>query len=92
MVEEGTALFWGQVILLWKRSRLSEVVIFPGPHSVYDIVQGVVPLEWASILHGCNLSAKQAWAVVRKSFLYQLLMIGSGDLSVRHRSCMSRVL
>jgi ribonuclease HI len=66
MIDEGTALFWGQAALLQKRPRVIGVEIFPGPHSVYDVVQGVVPLEWTTILHRCGLSVKRARAVVRK--------------------------
>ena len=40
--------------------------IFPGPHLVYDVIQGVVPLEWTNILCDCGLSIKKAQAVARK--------------------------
>ena len=29
--------------------------IFPGPHTVYEAVQGVVPLEWTTILQRCRV-------------------------------------
>jgi len=66
VIEEGTALFWKVVALPRKKSILSGTVIFPGPHSVYDAFQGLVPLEWTSILCGCGLSARKAQGVVRK--------------------------
>ena len=66
MIEEGTALFWREVALLRKRSRVSRAVIFPGPHSVYDAFQGVVPMEWTSMLQSCGLSARKIQALVRK--------------------------
>ena len=38
--------------------------IFPGPHTVYEAVQGVVPLEWTTILQRCRVSARGAHSVV----------------------------
>ena len=44
----------------------TETGIFPGPHSVFDVIQGVVPMEWATILRGCGISAKGVHSVAMK--------------------------
>ena len=60
-------------MLFWKLAKgarrgavFAETGIFPGPHSVFDVIQGVVPMEWATILRGCGISAKGVRSVAMK--------------------------
>jgi hypothetical protein len=47
MKAEGTSLFWDLAISAWSGLRLSKSSsIFPGPHSIVEVVRGIVPLEW----------------------------------------------
>ena len=53
----GTELFWRLNRVSQHRVTPTESGIFPGLHTVFDVMQGVVPLEWTVILRGCGLSA-----------------------------------
>jgi hypothetical protein len=66
MIEEGSLLFWKLAKGARHRAVFAETGIFPGPHSVFDIIQGVVPLEWTTILRGCGISAKGVHSVAMK--------------------------
>ena len=62
--EEGTSLFWDLAVVAWSGLRLSKSSsIFPGPHSITDIVRGIVPLEWVSLLCAGGLSLVKARSV-----------------------------
>ena len=63
----SSCLFWDLAEVLcvgWKPPRTA--TIFPGPHSVVDVVKGIVPLEWVNTLCGVGLSLAQAKSVARK--------------------------
>ena len=66
MVDRGSVLFWKLARGAQYRAVFAETGIFPGPHSVFDVIQGVVPVEWAKILRGCGISAKGACSVAMK--------------------------
>ena len=62
--DEGTSLFWDLAIAAWSGLRLSRSSsIFPGPHSVAEVVRGIVPLEWVSLLCAGGLSLVKARSV-----------------------------
>jgi hypothetical protein len=64
MVAKGTSLFWE----LAKRHKFSsvpgETCIFPGPHTVFDVIRGVIPLEWSQILCRGRVSSRGVRLVV----------------------------
>jgi hypothetical protein len=66
MTRQGTALFWELASACQRGSRLTPSPIFPGPHSVFDVVQGIVPCEWTSLLQRCGLPSLGIKSVVRK--------------------------
>ena len=66
MIEGGSVLFWKLARGAQHRAVFAETGIFPGPHSVFDVIQGVVPLEWTTILRGCGISVKGVHSVVMK--------------------------
>ena len=65
-IADDTSLFW-RLARMYK-CLLASVGsdIFPGPHTVYEAVQGVVPLEWTTILQRCRVSARGAHSVVQE--------------------------
>ena len=88
MVIEGSNLFWSLASQAQGGSRLSELTIFPGPHSVLHVVQGIVPLEWATILHSCGLSAKKVRVIARRVGKY---FVGAGHDSIWRPRCEAQI-
>ena len=67
MSNEGSCLFWDLAETLCVGRKLPRTAtIFPGPHSVVDVVKGIVPLEWVNTLCSVGLSLAQAKSVARK--------------------------
>jgi hypothetical protein len=62
----GAEFFWRLVKTAQHRGISTESGIFSGPHSVFDIMQGVVPLEWTTILRRYGISAKGVQSIVVK--------------------------
>jgi len=61
---EGSCLFWDLAEKLCGGQKPPRTAtIFPGPHSVVDVVKGIVPLEWVNTLCGVGLSLAQAKSV-----------------------------
>src|ERR1700733_14867215 len=61
---EGSALFWSLVAGAQHGYARARVSIFPGPHSVADVIQGIVPIVWRSILSSCGLPSKKVQSIV----------------------------
>ena len=62
--DEGTSLFWSLAIVAWPGLRLARSSgIFPGPHTAVDVVRGIVPLEWVTLLCVGGLSLVKARSV-----------------------------
>jgi hypothetical protein len=62
----GTALFWEALSKSQQQASVTGTNIFNGPHSIYDIVQGIVPIEWSTTLQEHGLSATKTQKVVRQ--------------------------
>ena len=70
---EGTQLFWDLASEAGLGPGLSRSAsIFPGPYSIIDTVQGIVPLEWVVALHTCGLGQVKARSVALKVGKYMV--------------------
>ena len=66
----GYALFWKLVMAAQSSPQLTQATIFPGPHSVTDVIQGIVPLEWVLMMHKAGLTMDKARSIVSKVGAY----------------------
>ena len=66
MVTGGTSLFWKLARAYRCQPASVGSDIFPGLHTVFEAVQGVVPLEWTTILRRCGVSARGTHSIVLK--------------------------
>ena len=66
IAREGAVLFWKLATASWQGARLSQSSLFPGPFSIFDAIQGIVPGGWTSLLCSCGLSSLGTKSVVRK--------------------------
>jgi hypothetical protein len=64
IVTGGTALFWKQARAHKCQPASVGSDIFPGPHTVFEALQGLVPLEWTTILQQCGVSARGTHSIV----------------------------
>jgi len=64
MVADGTSLFWRLARAYKCQPASVGSDIFPGLHTVFEAVQGVVPLEWTTILQRCGVSARGTCSIV----------------------------
>ena len=64
MVTGGTLLFWKLARAYKCQLAYVGSDIFPGPHKVFEAIQGIVPLEWTTILQRCGVSARGTHSIV----------------------------
>ena len=65
--EEGTDRFWQLAAVEWPGLRAARsTAIFPGPNSITEVVRGIVPLEWVTLLCACGLSLVKARSVAAR--------------------------
>jgi len=66
----GYALFWKLVATARPSPLITEATIFPGPHSITDVIQGIIPLEWVSMMHKAGLTMAKAWSIASRVGTY----------------------
>ena len=55
---------------------------------VLHVIQGIVPLEWATILHSCGLSAKKVRVIAKRVGKY---FVGAGHDSIWRPRCEAQI-
>ena len=66
IAKEGAALFWKLATASCRGARISQSSLFPGPFTIFDVFQGIVPGGWTLLLRSCGLSSQAAKSVVRR--------------------------
>ena len=66
----GYALFWKLVAAAQSSPQLTQATIFPGPHSITDVIQGIVPLEWVLMMHKAGLTMDKAQSIASRVGAY----------------------
>jgi hypothetical protein len=90
MVADGTSLFWKLARLYRCQPASVGSDIFPGLHTVFEAVQGVVPLEWTTVLWRSGVSARGACSIVLEvgrffvSTAYKVIWKPQCDAQVAH--------
>jgi len=90
MVTGGTSLFWKLARAYRCQPASVGSDIFPGPHTVFEAVQGVVPLEWTTILWRCGVSARGTCSIVLEvgkffvSMAYKVIWKAQCEAQVAH--------
>jgi hypothetical protein len=66
----GYVLFWKLVATAQSSPQITQATIFPGPHSITDVIQGIVPLEWVSMMHRAGLTMDKAQSIASRVGAY----------------------
>ena len=85
---EGPALFWKLAVAAWPGLQPTSSTIFSGLHSVFDAIQGVVPMEWVSTLVTAGLPVSKARSVAGKVGVY---FVDTAQLGIWHPCCDAQI-
>ena len=87
---EGTQLFWDLAAEAGLGPGLSRSAnIFPGPYTIVEAVQGIIPLEWVTALHTSGLAQAKARSVALKVGKY---MVSTAHKEIWQPHCDAQVI